>query len=172
MNDEDNRLNILLVEDIPSKSELISEALAQAKIRCKLHTVDASRDTVKYLRGDGPYAAAPRPDLIFFDVCTAKSNRLKILDQVRADAANREIPLVLLTSIASEQVIDEIYNQADRGSVFSAIKLNSFLRTMRARTPDRFLSAVSLIQKLGLVLVRVPGDSAEAGAEMSVSALA
>ena len=170
MNDEGNKLNILLVEDAPGKSELIRSALAHSGNSCNLHTVGSGRHTIKYLRGEGPYAAAPKPDLVFLDATNCEPDQIKILDQVHADTNSREIPLVLLTSPESEQFIDETYNQKNDNVVFSAIELNSFLRTMCARTPDRFLNAVTLIQKLGFVLVRIPGEPATDEAMLPVAA--
>jgi CheY-like chemotaxis protein len=170
MNDDTKRLNILLVEDDASLSDLIRTALEQSKNHCNLHTVGTGRNTARYLRGDGAYSAAPKPDLVFFDLSSIDQTRLKILDQVRAVVSNRDIPLVLLTTPESEQIIDDTYNQDGGSVVFSAIELDSFLRTMRARKPARFLDAVALIQKLGYVLVRVRTQSAEQDAETSVAA--
>ena len=170
MNEEGNRLNILLVEDAPGKSELIRSALEQSGNKCNLHTVGSGRHTIKYLRGEGPYAAAPKPDLVFLDATSCEPEQIKVLDQVHADTNSREIPLVLLTSPESERFIDETCNQQDEGVVFSAIELNSFLRTMRARTPERFLNAVTLIQKLGYVLVRVSDEPASDDATLSIAA--
>ena len=169
---EPKRLNILLVEDDASKSELIRTALERSGNSCNLHTVGTGRNTATYLRGDGAYSAAPKPDLVFFDLYSATAKRLEIFNQVQAVATNREIPLVLLTSRESEQVIDDTYNQAGGSVVFSAIELDSFLRTMHARKPARFLDAVSLIQRLGYVLVRVPDESVDHEPDTSAAALA
>lgn len=170
MNEEGNRLNILLVEDAPGKSELIHSALELSGNNCNLHTVGSGRHTIKYLRGEGPYAAAPKPDLVLLDATSCEPEQIKVLNQVHANTNGREIPLVLLTSPESEQFIDETYNQQDDGVVFSAIELNSFLRTMRSRTPERFLNAVTLIQKLGFVLVRLPDESTTDDATLSTAA--
>lgn len=170
MNEEGNRLNILLVEDAPGQSELIRSALERSGNRCNLHTVGSGAHTIKYLRGEGPYAAAPKPDLVFLDATNCESSQTKIFDQVHADTNSREIPLVLLTSPESEQMIDETYNQTDDNVVFSAIELDSFLKTMRARTPERFLDAVTLIQKLGFVLVRINDETAADEPQLPIAA--
>ena len=156
MTEENLRLNVLLVEDIASKTKLIREALERSRNTCRLHAVGAGQDTLSYLRRDGPYASAPTPDLVLFDLSDARKPHLKILDRVYKDTSQRDIPLVLLTSAQSEKLVEDTYDGHRGRVVFSPIELDHFLNSMHSRSPDRFLSAVSLIQKLGFVLVRIP----------------
>lgn len=169
MKEDDPRLNILLIEDISSKTKLVREALERSQNRCKLHAVGAGPSTLEYLRQDGPYAAAPTPDLVLFDMSDAEKRHLKILDRVHADTSNRGIPLVLLTRPDSEDLVEETYNGQGDCVMFSPIDLDCFLQTMRTRTPDRFLGAVALIQKLGFVLVRVPSEFTEIQPNRSIA---
>ena len=69
MNGEDTRpIEILLVEDSPSDTELTLEALKDFKVRNHVSVVDDGVQAMQFLRRQGPYAAAPRPDLIMLDL--------------------------------------------------------------------------------------------------------
>ena len=161
MNDNKPKLNVLLVEDVASKTRFIREALEQSRNSCRLHAVGTGQDTLSYLRRDGPYASAPTPDLVLFDISDARKRDLEILDRVQKDTLQRDIPMVLLTSARSEQILEDTYDGHRGLVVFSPIELDHFLKSMRSRKSDRFLSAVSLIQKLGFVLVRLPVEFSE-----------
>lgn len=171
MNENDERLNVLLIENVVSKTRLVREALERTQNRCRLHAVGAGKDTLSYLRKDGAFASAPTPDLVMFDMSDASKHYLKILDRVQKDTTELGIPMVVLTSPVSERLFENTYDDQRDCVFFSPIKLDSFLNTMRSRTPDRFLNAVSLIQKLGFVMVRVPDEFMEMNANcLSVAA--
>lgn len=161
MNENKPKLNVLLIEDVASKTRFIREALEKSRNSCRLHAVGVGQNTLSYLRRDGPYASAPTPDLVLFDMSDARKRDLKILDRVQKDTLQRDIPMVLLTSARSEQMLEDTYDGHRGLVVFSPIDLDHFLKSMRSRKSDRFLSAVSLIQKLGFVLVRLPVDFSE-----------
>jgi len=161
VNENDARLNILLVENFAGQTRLVREALRRSNNDCKLHAIGAGQNTLSFLRREGPYAGVPRPDLVLFDLSCADKRRLKFLERVQEDTSSGDIPLVILTSPKSEQLVEEKYNNNSGCVMFSPIELDSFLHAMHSRKPDRFLNAVTLIQKLGFVLVRVPSEFTE-----------
>ncbi len=55
-------IEILLVEDSPSDTDLTVEALAAAKICNRLSVVEDGVQAMEFLRRQGDYAQAPRPD--------------------------------------------------------------------------------------------------------------
>jgi CheY-like chemotaxis protein len=168
VNENDSRLSVLLVENVVSKTKLIHDALERSNNKCRLHAVGVGKNTISYLRKDGPFASAPTPDLVLFDMSDAQKHDLGILDRVQRDTTARNIPMVILTSPVSEQMFEDAYDGDADCVLFSPIELDRFLHTMHSRTPDRFLSAVSLIQKVGFVMVRVPGEFMETNTGESV----
>ena len=60
-------IEILLVEDSPSDALITREALAESRVLNSLHQVDNGVEAMRYLRREGDYANAPRPDLVLLD---------------------------------------------------------------------------------------------------------
>lgn len=164
MIEKDSKLNVLLVESAVSRISLIRDALTRSQNPCRLHAVGVDKNTLSYLRKDGPFATAPTPDLVMFDVSEPERNDLKILDRMQKETAARDVPMVVLTSAETEAIIEDNYSEQNGCVLFSPIELDNFLSTMHARSPARFLSAVTLIQKIGFVMVRLPQDATNCGA--------
>ncbi len=71
-------IEILLVEDSPSDTDLTLEALKDFKVRNHVSVVEDGVLALQFLRREGPYAQAPRPDLIMLDLnLPRKDGRLK-----------------------------------------------------------------------------------------------
>ena len=76
---EGRPVEILLVEDSPSDTELTVEALKEAKIRNHLSTVEDGVQAMAFLRRQGPFAGAPRPDLIMLDLNLPRKDGREVL---------------------------------------------------------------------------------------------
>jgi len=151
-----NRIvNILLIEDSPYRQKLILRALKRANLSCRLHSVGVGKDALHYLEQSKPFEEAPRPDLVLFDFSQPGKGYLESLDELISGAQSADIPFALLTNSAAEQLLEDQFQPT--GSVmFSPINLDKFLNSMNSLPADRFLKAVTLIAKIGFVLVRVP----------------
>lgn len=104
MNDGEARpIEVLLVEDSPSDTELTIEALREAKIRNVLSVVEDGVQAMQYLRRQGRFANAGRPDLILLDLNLPRKDGREVLAEVKADAGLAGIPVVVMTSSTSEQ---------------------------------------------------------------------
>lgn len=148
-------VNILLIEDSPYRQKLILKALKRAKLRCRLHSVGVGKDATRYLKRSEPFREAPRPDLVLFDLSQPGKGYLKSLDELISGTQLAEIPFALLTSSETEQLLEDQFQPT--GSVmFSPINLDKFLKSMNSLPAERFLKAVTLIAKIGFVLIRVP----------------
>ena len=65
---EGKPIEILLVEDSPSDATLTIEALEAGKVVNKLNLVEDGVEAMAYLKCEGKYAKATRPDLIMLDL--------------------------------------------------------------------------------------------------------
>jgi len=150
-----NRIvNILLIEDSSRRRKLILNALKRANIHCRLHSVGVGKDALNYLRQCGPFREAPRPDLVLFDFSQPVRGYVEKLDELISDAKLDDISFALLTSPATERLLED-RTEENGGVMFSPIELDQFLNTMKSLPLDRFLNAVTLIAKSGFVLIRV-----------------
>jgi len=102
-------IQILLVEDSPSDAFLIHHTLSR-EFSDRVHMVDNGMDAVAYLRGQGPYAPEPRPDLILLDLNLPKKDGREVLLEIKNDTNLRSIPVVVLTSSAAEEDVRTSYD--------------------------------------------------------------
>ena len=61
-------VEILLVEDSPGDVRLTQEALKDSKLYNNLNVVPDGVEAIAFLRRQGNYTNAPRPDLILLDL--------------------------------------------------------------------------------------------------------
>ena len=102
--------NILLVEDSPTDALLAQEALRSAKVWSNVHLVEDGEEALAFLRREGPYAHAPRPDLILLDLNLPKKGGREVLEEIKTDPDLRDIPVVVLTTSQDAGDVSKAYN--------------------------------------------------------------
>ena len=85
-------VEILLVEDSPSDTELTVEALREAKIRNHLSIAEDGVQALEFLRREGKYAGAPRPDLIMLDLNLPRKDGREVLAEIKTMAEQESDP--------------------------------------------------------------------------------
>jgi two-component system, chemotaxis family, response regulator Rcp1 len=88
-------VDILLVEDNPDDERLIQEILRGIAVPTTLHAVARGEAALAFLRHEGEYERAPRPDVIFLDLDLPGMDRCQILEEIANDSLLRGIPVVL-----------------------------------------------------------------------------
>lgn len=107
-------IDILLVEDCPAQARITHQAMRDAKVANRLHTVGDGCEAVAYLRREDPYGDAPRPDLVFIDISLPSKRGLDLLKEIKADPQLTRTPVVLLTdSSDGNPVIENFAHEAD-----------------------------------------------------------
>lgn len=104
-------IEILLVEDNPGDVLLTQEAFEEASIRNHLNVAEDGEQALRFLRREGEFRRAPRPDLILLDLNMPRMSGHELLDVVKNDAALRAIPVVILTTSDHEQDIHRSYDK-------------------------------------------------------------
>ncbi len=145
MTDTDGRpIEILLVEDSPSDTDLTIEALDEAKVRNHLSVVEDGVEALEFLRRQGKYANAPRPDLIMLDLNLPRKDGREVLAEIKADDQLRVIPVVVLTTSRAEQ------------DVLRAYQLNANCYITKPVDFEQFLNVVRSIESYWLLVVTLP----------------
>jgi len=90
--------NVLLVEDNAGDRRLFREALLGIELVCALHTVVDGAQALAFLRRQGEYDTAPRPDLIVLDLNLPKKNGREVLAEIKAEPMLSAIPVLILTT--------------------------------------------------------------------------
>jgi CheY-like chemotaxis protein len=125
-------IEILLVEDNPGDVELTREALHDGKIHTNLSVVSDGVEALAFVRREGKYGGAPRPDLILLDLNLPKKDGRAVLGEIKQDPALRHIPVVILTSSQAEQDIVRAYDLHANCYVTKPVDLDQFVTIVRS----------------------------------------
>ena len=123
-------IEILLVEDNPGDVRLTKEALKDAKVRNNLHVAMDGVEALAFLRKQGKFGAAVRPDLILLDLNLPRKNGREVLEEVKKDPALQHIPIVILTTSQAEQDVLESYRLWANAYVTKPVDLDQFLKVV------------------------------------------
>jgi two-component system response regulator len=123
---------VLLVEDSPNEVLLAKEAFGETNGHRQLHVVEDGAAALAFLRREGPYADAPRPDLILLDLNLPKKNGLEVLAEIKADDALKTIPVIVMTASTSEQDITRAYRLHANCYVTKPIGFADYVEIVRA----------------------------------------
>ena len=130
--DETHPIEILLVEDSPSDTDLTVEALKDFKVRNHVSIVEDGVLAMQFLRRQGPYAQAPRPDLIMLDLNLPRKDGREVLAEIKADDSLKTIPIVVLTTSRAEQDILRAYQLSANCYINKPVDFTQFLEVVRS----------------------------------------
>ncbi|WP_169948709.1 response regulator [Microbispora sp. H11081] len=136
-------IEVLLVEDDPGDVLLCREAFSHNKVGNNLHVVNDGEQALAFLRGEDPYASAPRPDLVLLDLNLPRVNGFEVLEEVKKDPSLRSIPVVILTTSEAEQDILRGYNLHANAYITKPVDFDQFTRVVR-QVDEFFVTVVKL----------------------------
>lgn len=132
-----NRLKpavVLLVEDDPGDQELTRRALQEDVIRTDLHVVNDGEEALDYLQRRGRFTdpvSAPAPDLVLLDLNLPRLDGRGVLERMRADAALRTVPVVVLTTSRQEEDILRSYRVGCNSYLSKPVRIEEFIDVVR-----------------------------------------
>jgi len=129
---EGHPVEILLVEDSPSDTDLTLEALKDFKVRNHVSVVDDGVKAMQFLRRQAPYEQAPRPDLIMLDLNLPRKDGREVLAEIKTDDDLKSIPIVVLTTSRAEQDILRAYQLNANCYITKPVDFNQFLDVVRS----------------------------------------
>ncbi len=107
-------VTILMADDDEDDRDLTREALQNSRLANEMRFVVDGQELMDYLRREGPYAnpavEAPRPGIILLDLNMPKKDGREALAEIKADAALRSIPVVVLTTSKDEEDVFRTYD--------------------------------------------------------------
>jgi two-component system, chemotaxis family, response regulator Rcp1 len=140
-------IEVLLVEDSPGDVRLTREAFKDAKVHINLHVASDGIEAMAFLRCEGQYANVPRPDLILLDLNLPKKDGREVLEEIKESPTLKCIPVVVLTTSASEEDILRSYRLHANCYITKPVDLDGFLKVVRS------------IDSFWLSIVKLPGNA-------------
>lgn len=125
-------VKILLVEDSPGDVRLTKEALKDSKLYNNLNVVPDGVEAIAFLRRQGNYANAPRPDLILLDLNLPRMDGRQVLQEIKSDDNLKRIPVVVLTTSASETDIFITYNLHANCYITKPVDFSQFMSVVKS----------------------------------------
>ncbi|MFG2036510.1 response regulator [Dactylosporangium sp. NPDC048998] len=136
-------IEVLLVEDDPGDVLMTQEAFEEHKVRNKLNVVPDGEEALAYLRREGRYAEAIRPDLILLDLNLPRVDGREVLQVIKEDQDLRRIPVVVLTTSQADEDILRSYSLHANAYVTKPVDFDSFIAVVR-QIDEFFVSVVKL----------------------------
>ncbi len=125
-------IEILLVEDSPTDRLIAVEALQHAKILNSLNVVQDGIEAVAYLRREGKYSAAQRPDLILLDLNLPRKDGREVLKEIKTDPLLKFIPVVVLTTSKGDEDIVRAYGYHANSYITKPLDFPRFATVIRS----------------------------------------
>jgi CheY-like chemotaxis protein len=126
-------IEILLVDDNPGDVRLTAEALKESRMRHNnMSVVGDGVEALAFLRREGKYADAPRPDLILLDLNLPKKDGHEVLAEIKADENLRRIPVIVLTASGAEQDITRAYDLHADCYITKSFDLDQFVMVVKS----------------------------------------
>src|SRR6476661_9842436 len=124
---EGTPIEVLLVEDDPGDVLMTQEAFEEHKVRNRLTVVSDGAEALAYLRREGEYADAIRPDLILLDLNLPRRDGREVLEEIKSDERLHQIPVVVLTTSQSEEDVLRSYQLHANAYVTKPVDFDQFI---------------------------------------------
>ncbi len=139
-------IEVLLVEDNPGDVRLTIEAMKEAKVTNNLSVATDGEEALAFLRGEGPFQDAPRPDLVLLDLNLPKVDGRQVLAEIKKDESLRRIPVVVLTTSRAEEDVLRMYDLHANCFITKPVDL------------EQFEHVVKSISEFWFQIVRLPSE--------------
>lgn len=140
-------IRILLVEDNPADVDFTRYAFREAKVRHQLLVAADGDEALAMLHRRGRYSNAELPDLVLLDLNLPGTDGREVLEAIKADGGLRKVPVVVLTSSASQLDVDRCY------------ELHANAYVVKPLLFDRLVEIVEQIARFWAGVVTLPADA-------------
>ncbi|SDL76465.1 response regulator [Maricaulis salignorans] len=151
MSNADRLFTFLMVDDDPDDRMLFKEACDEVRLRNPVEFLENGEQLVDYLNRKGPYAALtdqPLPGIILLDLNMPLKDGREALEEIKASAELRHIPVIVLTTSKNEDDILSSYGLGASSYIVKPVSL------------DRLMRVVNSIGEYWVQIVEVPDGGA------------
>lgn len=136
-------IQVLLVEDSPGDVRLTQEAFRDANRGIHLHVANDGVEAMAFLKHEGRFVDAPRPDLILLDLNLPRMDGREVLAHIKENEDLKTIPTVILTTSESESDIARSYQLQANCYLTKPVQLDAFEALVKSIN-DFWLTKVKL----------------------------
>jgi CheY-like chemotaxis protein len=121
------------VEDNPRDLELTLAALAKCQLANEIVIARDGAEALDFLYGRGQFSDGPalHPAVVLLDLKLPKVDGLEVLEQIKGDAARRQIPVVMLTASREERDLLRSYELGVNAFVVKPVDFNAFFEAIQ-----------------------------------------
>jgi len=119
---------VLMVEDDPGDAELTQELIEEVDFAVNVNVVDDGVKAVAYLRHEGDYTWAVRPDLILLDLNLPRKDGREVLQEIKNDHNLKHIPVIILTTSDADDDILKSYKLGASAFITKPVSLEQFTK--------------------------------------------
>jgi diguanylate cyclase (GGDEF)-like protein/PAS domain S-box-containing protein len=154
-------IEVLLVEDNLADVRLMEESFRSSKRSIHLQVAYDGMEAMAFLKREGAYADAPRPDIILLDLNLPKMDGREVLARIKDDVSLKAIPTVVLTT--SDAEIDVVKAYALQASCYirKPVGLDAFEGVMR-NFNEFWLTTIKLPQKSIMKVLLIEDNAGDA----------
>ena len=140
-----NSFKILTIEDDPSQTEALKEALIVAQIICvEIHEAEDGDQALAFLHQEYPHMDAPQPDLIFLSNHLPDRTGNEIIKELQQDRRLRSIPVAL-------------FSEQDPSASKNVTFPDNCHLFMRPKTCDEWIYVLRCIEDVWITLLNMAG---------------
>lgn len=128
-----NEVDVLMVEDSSSDSELMLRALAGLHLANKIYLVKDGEEALEFIFCKGRYALRNNTTplkVILLDLKLPKINGLEVLAKIKTNKSTSEIPVVIITSSQEDSDLKESYRLGVNSYIVKPIESADFLKAL------------------------------------------
>ena len=91
-------MKILVAEDSKPDQMILREAFTEAKVNHELYMVQDGIEVLEFLRMEGDFHDAPKPDLIILDLNMPRKTGLEVLPDIKNNPKWEHIPILIFSN--------------------------------------------------------------------------
>jgi CheY-like chemotaxis protein len=149
-------INLVLITDDQGRASILREMMEKFGINGVIRRINPGENAIHCARKSGSYREKSLPDLIFFDFTDPDEKSIAVLREIAFGDERARVPVVLLTSSDSLDLLDNGSVSDPTAIMFSPTSLPSFIGKMKNGKRCAFFRALNTLYQYGPILVRLP----------------
>lgn len=158
MTDANRDLNLVFITGKPNHAVFLQSLMLESGVTGVIRRMSPDQHAVNCSLTKGVYKKRSLPDLFLFDYSVPDKRNTAILKQIAFGDSKTSVPVVVLTSPASQAKLDGGAIDGGNAVMFSPTSLTSFVRKLRHEGRKSFFKALNTLYEYGPILVRAPAE--------------